>query len=38
MKQQALTASVLLLALALTPGCTPAEAQPLDVTYYYLPG
>ena len=26
------------LAAGLLPGCTSAEAQPLEVTYYYLPG
>ena len=25
-------------AAALLPGCTPAKAEPLEVTYYYLPG
>jgi len=31
-------AGVALIALTLAPGCAPAEAKPLDVTYYYLPG
>ena len=25
-------------AAALLQGCTPAKAEPLEVTYYYLPG
>lgn len=25
-------------AAALLPSCTPAKAEPLEVTYYYLPG
>ena len=32
-----LAAGVLLLALA-APACTTAQAEPLDVTYYFLPG
>ena len=30
--------SLLTLGLAAFAGCTSAEADPLDVTYYYLPG
>ena len=30
--------SLLALGLAATAGCTSAEAEPLEVTYYYLPG
>ena len=32
--------AALLLALValLLPGCTPAKADPLELTYYYLPG
>ncbi len=30
--------SLLALGVAATAGCTSAEADPLDVTYYYLPG
>ena len=33
------TVLVLIPALgAVTPGCSPAVAEPLEVTYYYLPG
>ena len=38
MKQAAMTASILLLALAVSTACGPAKAEPLEVTYYYLPG
>ena len=31
-------ATLLVCGLVLTTGCTSAEAEPLDVTYYYLPG
>jgi hypothetical protein len=31
-------AALLVCGLAITAGCTSAEAEPLDVTYYYLPG
>lgn len=33
-----LAASVALVALVGTAGCSPAEAGALEVTYYYLPG
>jgi hypothetical protein len=31
-------AAVALLLVAVASGCGSAQAEPLDVTYYYLPG
>ena len=42
MKYKAVGVSLVLLAAAagagLLTGCSEAKAEPLDVTYYYLPG
>ena len=41
MKSETTAAAAILivgLALAGASGCASAEAQPLEVTYYYLPG
>lgn len=38
MRTRTIALSMLLLALAVSPGCAPAEAKPLEVSYYYLPG
>jgi hypothetical protein len=43
MRDQKTVAGLVVLTLALTAvagltGCTSAKAEPLEVTYYYLPG
>ena len=41
MRETRTLACMVILALGLAAGatgCAPAEADPLDVTYYYLPG
>ena len=37
-RNQATLTALLLLTAALGGACTAAEADPLEVTYYYLPG